>query len=43
MTNNFYDDKFYEGQRAASYKSAQSVVPLLIELIQPKSVVDFGC
>jgi SAM-dependent methyltransferase len=41
--NKFYDDKFYEGQRAASYKSAQSVVPLLIELVQPKSVVDFGC
>lgn len=43
MTNSLYDGKFYEGQRAASSNSAKWVVPLLIELVQPKSVVDFGC
>lgn len=43
MSEILYDDKFYKGQRAGSYKSAKSVVPLLIELVQPNSVVDFGC
>ena len=37
-----YAKKFYDN-RTASLKSAEVIVPLVIDLINPKSVVDFGC
>ncbi len=37
-----YTDKFYE-ERVDSLKSARHIVPLVLELISPKSVVDVGC
>lgn len=38
-----YTRNFYEFQRERSRITAREIVPLVIELIQPKSVVDIGC
>lgn len=39
----FYTDKFFARQQEGSLRSAREVVPLILELIQPKSVIDIGC
>jgi SAM-dependent methyltransferase len=38
-----YPSSFFDSLEDASHSSAQVVVPLLIDLVQPKSVVDVGC
>lgn len=38
-----YTRNFYQNQRERSRISAQEIVPLLLELIHPRSVVDIGC
>ena len=38
-----YDKKFYDDHADGSLRSAQAIVPLVIELAEPRSVVDFGC
>ena len=38
-----YTEEFYQGQRDGSRRSAKAIVPLVLELIQPKSVIDVGC
>jgi len=38
-----YDETFYDEQKDASYKSAESVVPILVDMFNPKSVIDIGC
>ena len=38
-----YDRRFFEAQRDGARRSARRTVPLLVELIHPKSVVDVGC
>ena len=38
-----YDKKFYDDQADGSLRSAQAIVPLVIDLSEPRSVVDFGC
>jgi SAM-dependent methyltransferase len=38
-----YATGFYEGQLAGSLRSAEVVVPLLIDLVRPASVLDVGC
>jgi len=43
MVKNIYNEKFYSYQSEPSYRSAQKVVPILIELINPQSVIDVGC
>lgn len=40
---NSYTRNFYEHQRERSRSSALEIVPLVIELIKPGSVVDIGC
>lgn len=40
---NYYTQKFYSNQCEKSLQSAEQVVPFVIELIEPKSVVDVGC
>jgi SAM-dependent methyltransferase len=39
---NVYDEKFF-AHRTGSRRSAEIVVPLLVDLLRPRSVVDFGC
>lgn len=43
MTKLIYDEKFYNSQSEQSSRSALAVVPLLMDMIQPRSVVDVGC
>lgn len=38
-----YSRKFYDTQRAGSEKSAQKILPHVMELVQPRSVLDIGC
>lgn len=38
-----YTASFYRQQHLGSYNSAREVVPLVLKLIKPKSVVDVGC
>jgi SAM-dependent methyltransferase len=38
-----YDQTFFDSLSAGSRYSAQQVVPMLLEWLQPKSVVDVGC
>ena len=40
---NFYDENFYCGQKDGSYNSANVIVPIIMDIIQPKSVIDIGC
>ena len=43
MNNQLYTQNFYQSLQEGSRLSAQEVVPLVMELIQPTSVVDVGC
>lgn len=43
MKETLYNQKFYENQQQGSIKSARVVAPIIMNLIQPKSVVDVGC
>jgi len=38
-----YDDKFYDTIIPGAIKSAKEIIPLVIDLINPKSVIDVGC
>lgn len=38
-----YDNSFYDAQVDGSLRSAEVVVPLVMDLLQPESVVDVGC
>lgn len=43
MAANEYDQGFYDDQRGLSRRSAAEVVPLVIQMVDPTSVVDVGC
>lgn len=43
MSRETYSEKFFQHQDSGSLRSAEKIVPLVIELIEPKSVVDVGC
>jgi len=38
-----YSDGFYDTQEVRSRGSAEAMVPKIVELLQPKSVIDIGC
>ncbi|MGO9176082.1 MAG: class I SAM-dependent methyltransferase [Desulfobaccales bacterium] len=38
-----YPTEFYKQIQVGSLKSAEAVVPLILELVKPKSVIDVGC
>jgi len=38
-----YDESFYSRQRHQSLESAKVIVPIVLELAKPRSVVDVGC
>lgn len=40
---NVYGEGFYESRQEGSRRSAEEIVPLIMEMVQPKSVVDVGC
>jgi SAM-dependent methyltransferase len=39
----YYNDKFYKFRQEASISSAREVIPIILDLIKPKSVIDVGC
>ena len=39
----FYTEAFYDDQSEGSLESAVQVVPLIVDLLRPASVVDIGC
>jgi SAM-dependent methyltransferase len=43
QTSTVYDDGFYQRQSSDTRTSAQVIVPILIDLAEPRSVVDVGC
>lgn len=43
MSRLIYDDAFFEGIDNHSLNSARLIVPMLLELVQPSSVLDVGC
>lgn len=43
MNANPYDQSFYAINKVGSSRSAAGVVPLVVELVSPRSVVDVGC
>jgi SAM-dependent methyltransferase len=43
MIKSYYSKDFFCEQKKGSLKSAKEVVPLVIDLIKPKSVIDVGC
>ena len=43
MNGEEYSAEFYKSTKSGSLKSAKEIVPILVELISPKSVVDVGC
>jgi SAM-dependent methyltransferase len=38
-----YDSRFYAGQRGTSFDAAAAILPMVIDLLRPASVVDVGC
>lgn len=38
-----YTENFYERHYEGSLRSAKEIVPLVLEVIQPKGVIDVGC
>jgi hypothetical protein len=38
-----YSRQFFEGQRSGSLESAKIAVPILMDLVAPRSVLDIGC
>jgi hypothetical protein len=38
-----YDADFYAENQTGSKRSAKEVIPVVLELVQPKSVIDVGC
>lgn len=43
QSNHFYDNKFFEQHEQGMIQSARMIVPILMQLIQPSSVIDIGC
>jgi len=42
-TTSIYDANFYQRHTQNTIESARIIVPILLKLIQPKSVIDVGC
>ncbi len=42
-TDTFYTDVFFEGMQDGASRSARGILPFVIRLLQPESVVDIGC
>jgi hypothetical protein len=38
-----YNDAFYRNQREGSQRSAHRILPIIFDLVHPKSMVDVGC
>jgi SAM-dependent methyltransferase len=43
MQDGPYTENFFRELQDGSYRSAKEIVPLVLELVQPRSVIDIGC
>jgi hypothetical protein len=43
VSRSLYDARFFESQSDGSLESAREVVPLILDLVSPTSVIDVGC
>lgn len=43
QTSQPYTKEWFASQKSGAYRSAEAVVPILLDLVAPKSVVDLGC
>jgi SAM-dependent methyltransferase len=43
VSESVYDDRFYDAKEEDVARSARVVVPLVLDLVQPRRVVDVGC
>lgn len=43
MATGDYSAEFFAKQRAGSYSSAKAILPIVFDLVSPRSVVDLGC
>ena len=43
MESHLYTDNFYKDQQEGSRKSAREIIPLVLKLLDPQSVIDVGC
>ncbi len=39
----FYNEAFYRAQKDGSYRAAEVIVPIVLQYIQPRVVIDVGC
>ncbi len=42
-TNTVYNDQFFDYLTERSLQSARVVIPILLNFVNPKSVIDIGC
>jgi cyclopropane fatty-acyl-phospholipid synthase-like methyltransferase len=40
---NYYGGKFYDSEIDSARRAAKEIIPMILELISPKSVIDIGC
>jgi SAM-dependent methyltransferase len=40
---NFYDERYYAWQRKGAFDSARALLPVVLELVRPNSILDVGC
>lgn len=38
-----YDDRFFDEKQKGAFESARAIIPIVCQMIQPRSVIDFGC
>lgn len=43
MTKNLYSERYFKQFETIAYLSAKEIIPLVLELVKPKSVTDVGC
>ena len=43
MTSTLYDQSFFDNCSPGASRSAEIVIPILMEMLQPQSVIDVGC
>ena len=42
-SSRIYDEHFYDEQKDTSHRSAKIVVPIIVKVFNPESVIDIGC
>ena len=43
MKSQIYDDAFFDYCAKNNYRSAKKIVPIILQVFSPKTLIDFGC